>query len=154
MKLREKAAAFLPGLLKARDPLASESVQLPNPMSPAKDAKEISERLGFEVKVPGGAEDTECHIIDGKIADIQFLYRGLPYTLRASAEDGDFSGIYADEIRTEDIDAETDATLTTYQSGDEIYRKLTWKDGQITYILSVFEGDSAEELIELYRSLR
>ena len=146
--------AFLPGVLKAKDPRASESVQLPNPLVPAKDAEEIREKLGIVIRVPEGAEDIEYRVIDGRIADVQFVFRSVPYTLRASEEDGDFSGIYAEEVGTENIDAETDATLTTYRSGDETYRTLAWKDGGIRYILAVFEGGSAEELIGAYQAVR
>ena len=55
----------------------------------------------------------------------------------------DFSGLYGTEEKTEELVPGKTATLTSIRSGEEVYLKITWKSGGVTYIL--INTDGAEE---------
>ena len=129
-------------------------VQIPGPVGDIQDAEEFERRLGITTDAPEGAENVVYSILDGNMADIIFDLEGHQYDLRASKQSGDFSGIYATVIREEPVDASTDAVLTTYRSGDEIYLKITWTDGATTYILSNADGASADEIRAVYEKAK
>lgn len=134
--------------------LTGPGVELANPFQPVENAAAFKERLGIELNAPEGAENTEYTIIDGELADIWFEYRDHAYTLRASRQSGDFSGLNGISAGTEQIDAKTDAALETIRSGDEFYRKITWTDGAVTFILINTDGADAETMKQLYDAVK
>jgi hypothetical protein len=148
------AAVILNPSKPSDPPNTGNDVQIPNPIVDIQDAEEFETRLGITADAPAGAENVICSIIDGNMADIVFDLEGRQYDLRASKQSGDFSGIYATVIKEDTIDASTDAVLTTYRSGDEIYLKITWTNGAATYILSNTDGASADELKAVYEKVK
>lgn len=135
-------------------PDTGTDVQLPSPAADIQDAEEYETIPGITADAPADAENVVYSIIDGSIADIIFDLKGHQYDLRSSKQGGDFSGIYATVIGEEPIDASTDAVLTTYRSGDEIYLKITWTDGAATCILSNTDGASADEIKAVYEKVK
>ena len=117
--------------------------QLANPLEPVDGPAEYQARLGIQVDAPAGAEAVSYAILYQRIADITFLFDGHEYDLRAAAEEEDFSGLYGTEEKTEELDPGKNATLTSIRSGEEVYLKITWMGGGVTYIL--INTDGAEE---------
>ena len=148
-------AAVLPGMLRPSETAESEpSVMLVNPFAEVENADAFEEQLGFRADAPAGAEDVIYNVIDKKIADVCFIWAGRGYDLRASMMDGDFSGLYGEEAKSEVVDAESSAVLTGLQSGDESYKKIEWSDGRVNYILMNTDGAAEEELAAVYGLVR
>lgn len=136
-------------------PIGSESgVQIPNPFEGVNTLDEIEERLGISVKLPNGAENAAYFIIDGSIASIDFEYGGKSYTLRASKQSGDFSGINGILIKSDKIDAAKNAVLETIRGTEYNYFKLTWTDGAVTYILANNTEISEDDIIQVYGEIK
>lgn len=129
-------------------------VELANPFLPVENASAISEQLGIEIDAPMGAENVEYTICDGEMANIYFEYDGNSYTLRASRQSGDFSGLNGTPAGAEIIDAQNDAVLEAVRSGDEIYRKITWTNGEVTFILINTDGTDEETMKQLYEAIK
>lgn len=117
--------------------------QLANPLEPVDSPAEYETRLGIQVDAPNGAAAVSYAILYQRIADITFQFDGHEYDLRAAAEEEDFSGLYGDEEKTEELDPGKNATLTAIHSGEEVYLKITWTGNGVTYIL--MNTDGAEE---------
>ena len=129
-------------------------VQIANPFVPVEGAQEFEKRLGIVLDAPEGAENTEYTVVDNEMANIDFDYAGHSYSLRASGQSGDFSGLYGTDAGSEQIDSSTDAALTAIRSGDDIYRKLEWTDGKVRYLLINTDGADPEQMIEIYQKIR
>ena len=127
--------------------------QLANPLEPVDSPAEYQARLGIQVDAPEGAEAVSYAILYQRIADITFLFAGPEYDLRAAAEEEDFSGLYGTEEKTEELDSSKDATLTSIRSGEEVYLKITWKGGGVTYILMNTDGATEAEMKALFAAI-
>ena len=129
-------------------------VLLPNPILEYGSAEELWAALGFGVEAPAEAEEVRYSAISGTIAQVNFTRSGKDYCLRAAEMTEDFSGLYGEEREPRLIDAETGAALTEILDGETVFRKLVWREREVTYILSNTDGASEEEMEALYREIR
>ncbi|MGN0699790.1 MAG: hypothetical protein ACI4J8_02180 [Oscillospiraceae bacterium] len=132
----------------------NSGVEIANPFEEVESAEEFAKRLEISADAPVGSENVSYTILDGKIAQIDFDYGGKSYTLRASKQSGDFSGINGTLIKSDKIDAANDAVLETIRGSEFNYFKLTWTDGAATYILSNGSETTAEEITEIYNLIK
>ena len=141
-------------LLQDMPPISGPSdVQALPPFATLDSPQEIADWLGIEIRVPADAEDVKCSIFDGKIAQIDFWWHGQEYTLRASAQDGDFSGVYGEESAQELLDAETNAQYIVIPGKGFSYGKISWTDGKIQFYLTG-SGEKPEEIKDVYRLMK
>lgn len=124
-----------------------------NPFVEAENA-EAFRPLGITLDAPAEAEETAYAVIDGEIAQLRFVLRGKAYLVRASAQAGDFSGLYGEETAQETVDAENNAVLTEVQTGDAVYQKIVWTDGKINYCLYGTDGAERDEVLTAYEALK
>ena len=141
---------FIPNITDSPE----SGVELVNPFESVDSAKEFQNRLGISVCEPSDSKNVSYTILDGKIAQIDFDYGDNSYTLRASKQSGDFSGINGTLIKSDKIDAETDAVLETIRGMEFNYLKLTWTDGVTTYILMNNSEISEEDIREIYEIIK
>lgn len=132
---------------------SGSEVEIANPFQTVNSADEFEEQLKFRIDAPGGSEDIAYSILDGEIAQVDFNYGGNSYTLRASKQSGDFSGINGTVIKYDKIDAANDAVLETIR-GQFNYYKLTWTDGAVTYILANNTEISADDITGVYEIIK
>lgn len=125
-----------------------------NPFVTVDSADQFDQVLGIAIDAPAGADNVEYSIVDNKMADIVFDFEGHVYNIRASKVGGDFSGLNGIEAKTEQIDARNNAVLTVIRSGDEFFRKITWTDGSVTFILSNTDGTSDDEMNAVYDKIK
>lgn len=125
-----------------------------SPFVTVSSAKELEEQLGFAADAPQGASDVEYSIIGGSTADVSFMYGKNAYSLRASEQTDDFSGLYGDETVLERLDDENGAILASVGDMGEVYLKLTWTKGKTVFILINTDGVSTEEIREIYGLLK
>lgn len=133
---------------------SDESVLGGNPFAGEMSAEELQEKLGFSIDVPEGSENASYNVLDGNIANISFEYDGNSYTLRASKQSGDFSGINGTLIKSDKIDVANDAVLETIRGMEYNSFKLTWTDGAVTYILMNNNGISADDITGVYEKIK
>lgn len=133
---------------------SDESVLGGNPFAGEMSAEELQEKLGFSIDAPEGSENASYNVLDGNIANISFEYGGNSYTLRASKQSGDFSGINGTLIKSDKIDAANDAVLETIRGMEYNYFKLTWTDGAVTYILMNNNEISADDITGVYEKIK
>ena len=141
--------------IRTTDPPGSEeNVQIANPFAGVENAAEFERVLGISIDAPEGAENVEYSIVDNEIADIVFELEGHVYNIRASKVGGDFSGLNGIEAKTEQIDAKSNAVMSVIRSGNEFFRKITWTDGSVTFILSNTDGASDDEMKSVYEKIQ
>lgn len=99
-----------------------------------------------------GAEEVSYFIIDGEIAEIRFTLDGKRYLARASAQEGDFSGLYGQESDAETVDAATNAVLVSVDTA--VYQKITWTDEKINYCLHGTDGADRNQVLATYEALK
>lgn len=131
-------------------PEESSEVLVGSPFETVNSADEFEKQLGIAIDAPMGASEVEYTIIDGNTADIHFSYGENVYSLRASGQSGDFSGLYGVKAAAEQLDSANNAVLTTIRSGDQTFLKLTWTDEKVNYILSNTDGGNEDEIKEIY----
>ena len=110
--------------------------------------------LAITLDAPDGAKEVSYAIIDGKIADVSFTFNKKSFTVRASAQEGDFSGLSGEVISTETIDAKTNAVLTAVQTDIGTYQKITWTNGKINYCLFGMDGADKLQTIAVYEAIK
>ena len=144
-------AKFLPG----NTPMHPDesNVQGRNPFVEVEDA-EAFKALSVTLDAPEGAQETSYAIIDGKIAEIQFELNGKSYLARASAQEGDFSGLNGKDRLQETIDAKNNAVLTEVQTDLCAYYKIVWTNGKINYCLYGTDGADKSQVLAVYESLK
>lgn len=131
----------------------SSDVQALPPFVAVDSPQEITELLGIEIHAPADAENVQYSILDGKIAQIDFSWNGQEYTLRASAQDGDFSGVHGEESASELINAETNAQYTVIPDEGISYSKISWTNGTIRFYLTC-SGERPEEIKDAYQLIK
>lgn len=141
----------IPQLSAPDEPLG---VLVGNPFVTVKSADEFEKQLGIVIDAPEGASGVEYTIIDSNIAEVYFSYGEDVYSLRASEQSGDFSGIYGVEAATEQFDSANNAMLTTICSDDQTFLKLTWTNGKVNYILSNTNRVNKDEIKEIYELVK
>ncbi len=110
--------------------------------------------LSITLDAPNGADDVSYAVIDGQIAQVTFSLDGKSYLSRASAQDGDFSGLNGDEFSSETVDAENNAVLIELQSDGMSVCKLVWTNGKINYCLYGTDGAERGQLIAAYEAMK
>ena len=148
-------AAALPKLLHSTDDPGvttggPDLTQITNPFVEVEDAGAIEQALNIRIDAPEGAQDVVYSIVDGEMADVRFTYGDHDYTLRASRQGGDFSGLYGEPAGEEQIDSASDAVYAVLREGEEVYSRITWTDGEVTYVLTNTDGADALAMRELY----
>lgn len=132
---------------------SDSGIQLANPFAEVQSSAEFEKQLGIAIDAPNGSENTAYFILDGSIANINFEYGGRSYTLRASKQSGDFSGVNGTLIKSDKIDAENDALLETIR-GEFNYYKLIWTDGAVKYILVNNSETFTDDIIGIYELVK
>lgn len=110
--------------------------------------------LAITLDAPDKAVNVSYAIIDGKIAEIQFELNGKSYLARASAQEGDFSGLNGREISQETIDAKNNAVLTAVQTDTDTFYKIVWTNGKIKYCLFATDGASKQQTTAVYEAIK
>ena len=132
----------------------ADAAEIANPWISVKDSSSLKESTGIEIEAPSDAGGVEYNALGDEIADVTFMIDGHEYTLRASKRTDDFSGLYGDAVEDSKSIASADgnASYEVLTSGDEIYRKIAWSDGDTAYILTNTDGASEEEFLKVYES--
>lgn len=110
--------------------------------------------LSIPLDAPNGAEEVSYFIIDGEIAEIRFTLDGKSYLACATAQTGDFSGLYGQESDPETVDAATNAVLVSVDTDTAVYQKITWTDGIINYCLYGTDGADRNQVLAAYEALK
>lgn len=144
-------ARWLPGR-PATDPTEG-GVQIANPFVDV-DSAEAFQSLSITLDAPDGAEDISYAVIDGEMAQVRFTLDGKSYLARATAQTGDFSGLYGQESDPETVDAKTNAVLVSVDVGTGVYQKITWTNGKINYCLYGTDGADKDQVLAAYEALK
>ena len=122
-----------------------------NPFVEVENADAFKE-IGITFEAPADATDISYTIIDEEIASIHFVMNGKTFEARASAQDGDFSGLTGKQLEAENIDAKNNATLYTISGDFETYYKMTWTNGKVNYCLYGTDGATGDEVTAVYNA--
>lgn len=145
------AAKFLPG---STPPQPNESyVEGGNPFVEVESA-EAFKALSITLDAPDGAQEVSYAVIDGEIAEVRFTLNGKSYLARASAQEGDFSGLYGQESGAETVDAKTNAILMRVDLDTGVYQKITWTNGKTNYCLYGTDGADKSQVLAVYETLK
>lgn len=144
-------ARFLPGITPAGP--GESTVLGGSPFVEVKNA-EAFKALSITLDAPEGAQNTSYAIIDDKIAEVDFELDGKNYLARASAQEGDFSGLNGEDRSQETIDAKNNAVLTEVQTDLRTYYKIVWTNGKINYCLYGTDGADKSQVLAVYESLK
>lgn len=128
-------------------------VQGGNPYVEVENAEAFN-ALSITLEAPADARKVSYAIIDDKIAEIQFELNGKSYLARASAQEGDFSGLNGRELSQETIDAKSNAVLTEVQTDLCTYYKIIWTNGKINYCLLGTDGVTREQIVSVYDAMK
>ena len=129
------------------------NVQIGNPFVEVESA-DAFRNLAITLDAPDGAQEVSYAVIDGEIAEVRFVLDGKSYLARASAQEGDFSGLYGQESETETVDAKTNAVLVSVDVGTGVYQKLNWTNGKINYCLYGTDGADRDQVLAAYAALK
>lgn len=110
--------------------------------------------LGITLDAPARAQEVSYAIIDGKIAQVQFKLDDRSYLARASAQEGDFSGLNGKEVSSETVDAKNNAVLSAVVADGATYQKLVWTNGRINYCLYGTDRADREQVLTAYEALK
>ena len=110
--------------------------------------------LSVTLDAPADAQEVSYAIIDGEIAELRFALDGKAYIARASAQEGDFSGLAGQVLSQETVDAKTDAVLSVVKSDGTDYCRLDWTNGKIKYCLYGTDGASKTQVLSAYEALK
>lgn len=141
---------FLPG--QEEEPMEGGGVQMANPIVEVENAEEFNS-IGIEMDAPEGAENCDYLVIDGEIACVEFDWDSHHYTLRASKESGDISGLYGTQGEEQTVDEEHGAVLSSVDIGTALCYRICWMDGGVNFVLFNMDGADSEELIQLYEEI-
>ena len=124
-----------------------------NPFAEVESADDFK-ALSITLDAPADAQEVSYAIIDGKIAEVGFALDGKSYIARASAQEGDFSGLNGTESEAETVDAKTNAVLVSVDADTDIYQKITWTNGKINYCLYGTDGADRAQVLAVYEALK
>lgn len=130
-----------------------EFVQGGNPFVEAESA-DAFKPLSITLDAPDGAQEVSYAVIDGELAEVGFALDGKSYIARASAREGDFSGLSGEESKAEVVDAKTDAILVSVSLDTRVCQKISWTNGKINYCLYGTDGADRNEVISAYKALK
>lgn len=144
-------ARFLPGSSSAQPD--ESSVLGGNPFVEVENADAFSS-LSITLDAPDRAQEVSYAVIDGEIAEVRFEWEGKRYLARASAQGGDFSGLYGQEREAETVDAKTNAILVRVDLDTGVYQKISWTNGKINYCLYGTDGADNAQVLAAYKALK
>lgn len=127
-----------------KTPAVSEPTKVVSPVQLVDSAAAFDKELGISIDAPEGSKNVQYRILDDAVADISFAYNDMDCTLRASKQNGDFSGINGTAVLSELIGENNNAVLTTVTDiSNETFLKLEWNNGKTRYILSCKDNEAA-----------
>lgn len=129
------------------------NVQVGNPFVEVKTADDFK-AIGITLDAPVGAQNVVYTIIDNEIANVGFEMDGKNFTVRASAQSGDFSGLFGSEETIETIDAAHNAVLSAVRIDASQYYKITWTNGKVNYCLYGTNGADEEQVQAVYEAMK
>ncbi len=144
------ASYFLPR--SQQDSQEGGNVQTPNPITEVENADAFVS-MGIHMDAPAGSTNVSYQIIDGQIACVEFDQGGHHFYLRASAQSGDFSGLYGTESEPQPVDAENNAVLSSVDIGTALCYRVFWTNGKINFYLFNTDGADSEMLMTIYYSI-
>ena len=144
-------ARFLPGSPSAEP--TENGVMGGNPFVEVENADDFK-ALSITLDAPDGAQAVSYAVIDGEIAEVRFTLDGKSYLARASAQEGDFSGLYGRESGAETVDAKTNAVLVRVDLDTGTYQKITWTNGRVNYCLYGTDGADTPQVLAVYEALK
>lgn len=130
-----------------------EFVQGGNPFVEAESA-DAFKPLSITLDAPDVAQEVSYAVIDGELAEVGFTLDGKSYIARASAQEGDFSGLSGEESKAEVVDAKTNAILVSVSLDTRVCQKISWTNGKINYCLYGTDGADRNEVISAYKALK
>lgn len=140
---------MMPNLVDPKQPIdSSPNEQIATPFLEVASADDIKDKIGITMNVPNDATEVSYYVLDGEIGEISFQLDGHSYYMRASRQNGDFSGLNGTVTYEEKIDAKYDALLTVIDSGGEQYRKISWTDGDATYYILANTDDAESGVLK------
>lgn len=110
------------------------------------DSAEDFASIDINIDAPSDANDVRYYILDGKIAQIDFILDGHKYTFSASRLDGDLSGVSGKTESSESIDAEHNAVL---EQVEHSIWKAYWNDGDMNYFMTNDDGAAKEAIVNI-----
>jgi hypothetical protein len=126
------------------DTTSVSGVMVVNPMQEKTSLTELNAAIGCAMKSPAGITVSEerFFVISGTIAEYRFTAEGISYTLRASADKGDISGIHVNGTTLGDAAnaANGAAETAVFESG----MWTRWFDGDMQYSLVSDETGTAD----------
>ena len=144
-------AKFLPSNTPVHP--GESNVQGGNPFVEVESA-DAFRSLSITLDAPDGAQEVSYFVIDGAMAEVRFTLDGKAYQARASAQEGDFSGLNGTESDAETVDAKTNAVRVSVDVGTGVYHKITWTNGKINYCLYGTDGADKSQVLAVYESLK
>lgn len=142
---------FLPGSTPTTP--GGNGVQIANPFVEVQSTEDFK-AIGITLDTPAGARNVMYTIIDNEIADVGFEMDGKSFTVRASAQSGDFSGLFGSEEIIETIDASQNAVLSAVRIDASQYYKITWTNGKVNYCLYGTDGADGEQVQAVYEAMK
>lgn len=111
-----------------------------NPMVSYDSADAVEARCGMKLVIPSEATEAAYFIISNQIAECQFYVGDAKYSLRASKEDGDFTGVYDEYVYADmklDIAGEAEG-IGIFATGGCFAK---WKQGDVRYSLVTLNSE-------------
>ena len=129
-----------------------ESILSGNPFMEVDDPKDFKD-IGINIDAPENATDKNYIIIDEQIAYITFKVDGIDYEIKASQQQGDFTGINGTIAKQESIDSKYNAVLYIINTDTSSYQLINWTNGKVRFNL-YSEQCEENSLIEIYNSIQ
>ena len=126
------------------DTTSVSGVMVVNPMQGKASLEELNTAIGCAMKAPEGmtVSDEKFFVISGTIAEYRFAVDGISYTLRASADKGDISGIHVNGTTLGDAANAANGAAETAVFENGMWTR--WFDGDMQYSLVSSETGTAD----------
>lgn len=133
---------------------ANKTIGLPNPVQES-TAEDIAKELNVKFAVPDGAKNIHYSIIEGKLAQMDFIWNEAECTARIqrAAESEDISGFYYNWSNETPCTVGANAGIAKWQITEvgEVVGICLWqnKASNLTYSVSMKKNADSEKLIAL-----
>lgn len=142
------------GKKSAVNTTANKTIGLPNPVQES-TAEDIAKELNVKFAVPDGAKNIHYSIIEGKLAQMDFIWNEAECTARIKrdAESEDISGFYYNWLNETPCTVGANAGIVKWQITEvgEVVGICLWqnKASNLTYSVSMKKNADSEKLIAL-----
>lgn len=142
------------GKKSAVNTTANKTIGLPNPVQES-TAEDIAKELNVKFAVPDGAKNIHYSIIEGKLAQMDFIWNEAECTARIqrAAESEDISGFYYNWSNETPCTVGANAGIAKWQITEvgEVVGICLWqnKASNLTYSVSMKKNADSEKLIAL-----